>query len=196
MEKKHFVSILFFALISTSLFAQISFEASDKLTTKADFCAVQTADMNNDGLDDVIGATDYMWDKTDEDAKIFIYYQDSLGKLNREVVLDYPKQYSGLKSMAIGDMDNNHLKDIIIAYSDSIGISYQTTKNIFSDFKSYYCARTIDQVLCKDMNNDSLADIVAKNYDYHSVLNVFYQTATGLDKHTLSNPKPYAYIFV
>ncbi len=193
MGKKHFVSPLFFILISTSLFAQINFEESDKFTSTSSFYAVQVADMNNDSLDDVIGATNYLWDHSDEDAKIFIYYQDTLGKLHKEVIIDYPKQYPGLKSMAIGDMDNNHLKDIIIAYSDSIGISYQTTNNIFSDFKSYYGARTVDQVLCKDMNNDSLADIVVKNNDYNSVLNVFYQTETGLDKHTLSNPKPYAY---
>jgi hypothetical protein len=193
MNKKYFISTLFFILISTSLFAQISFEESDKLTTTSFFYAVQTADMNNDGLDDVIGGTSYMWDRSDEDAKIFIYYQDTLGKLHKEVVLDYPKQYPGLKSMAIGDMDNNHLKDIIIAYSDSIGISYQTGKNIFSGFKSYYCSRTADQVLCLDMNNDSLADILVKNYDYNSVLNVFYQTETGLVRTTLSNPTPYAY---
>jgi hypothetical protein len=184
---------LLIILISNSVFAQINFEKSDKLLTTSHFYAVQIADMNNDSMDDVLGATSYWWDSSDEDAKIFIYLQDTLGNLHKEVVLEYPKQYPGLKSMAIGDMDNNYLKDIIIAYSDSIGISYQTDKNIFSDFKSYYCARDVDQVLCKDINNDSLADILVKNNYYYSFLNVFYQTETGLDEHTLSNTKPYAY---
>jgi hypothetical protein len=196
MKTSHFNSFLLIILISNSVFAQINFEKSDKLLTTSNFYAVQIADMNNDSLDDVIGATSYWWDSSDEDAKIFIYFQDTLGNLHKEVALDYPKQYPGLKSMAIADMDNNDLKDIIIAYSDSIGISYQTNINIFSDFKSYYCARDVDQVLCKDINNDSLADILAKNYDYYSFLNVFYQTKTGLDKHTLSNSKPYAYILL
>lgn len=196
MKKTHLIMPSLMIFLSMNLCAQINFKKADKLTTNSNFYAVQIADMNNDGLNDVIGATSYLWGSSDEDAKIYIYLQDSFGKLSRKTEIAYPKQYPGIKSLAIGDLNNDSLKDLIIAYSDSIGISYQTSINNFSDFESYYCYRTVDQVLCQDINHDSLVDIVAKNDYYNSYLSILYQTKTGFNKQLVSNSKHYAFKFL
>lgn len=182
-------------LLTTNVnsFAQISFSKVDKLTTTAQFYGVKVADMNNDGLDDIIAGTWYSWDYSTEDAKIYIYCQDSSARFNRSTEIDYPKIYSGLKSIEIADLDNNGLKDVIIAYSDSIAISYQKTVGSFGGFQSYYCSRMIDRVICTDINNDGLSDIVAINNFDNSVLVVFEQTNGGLEKHVYPNPKNYAF---
>ncbi len=182
-----------FLMSTINGFAQISFSKVNKLTTTAQFYGVKVADMNNDGLDDIIAGTFYSWDYSTEDAKIFIYNQDSAASFIKSSEIDYPKIYSGLKSIEIGDVDNNGLKDVIIAYSDSIAISYQNAIGSFGGFQTYYCARMIDRVICTDINNDGLSDIVAINNEYDSFFVVFEQTIGGLEKHVYPNPKHYAF---
>jgi hypothetical protein len=178
-------------ILGSNLRAQINFTKINKLKSTSYFSAVQTADMNNDGLLDVIGATAFWDDHSTEECKIFIYYQDSLGNLTKNTVIDYPKNYPGLYSMAIGDLNNDQLNDIVIAFSDSIGIFYQSSLNKYSPIDKYYTARQTDQVMCSDVDNNSLIDIIAKNYYLDSSIILFKQKETGLEKYVYPNPISY-----
>lgn len=188
------IIVVVLCFISTTFIsAQISFSKINKFKTSANFYAVQTADMDNDGLTDVIGATNYSWDYSPEDAKIFIYYQNNSGILTKETEIDYPKNYPGLRSIATGDLNDDQLPDIVISFSDSIGIFYQTSKKKFGKIEKYYTGHTTNRVMCRDINNDSLVDIITKNSDYQSQITIFEQTKTGLKKQVITSPKHYSY---
>lgn len=168
-------------------FTQIKFEKGIKLSTTSNFIGVLVTDINNDGLDDIIGATSYYWGQSEEDAKIYIYLQDNLNGFNRDIEIDYPKQYAGLYSFSAADLNNDGLKDIVISYSDSIGIFYQQVDSKFSECVSFFSGSSTDEVICKDLNGDSHIDIIAKNLNSPSSLYIFQQESSGFSLKTYNN---------
>lgn len=191
MVKRRFsigVLALMFCFISINeAFTQIKFEKGIKLTTISNFIGVLVTDINNDGLDDILGATSYYWGQSEEDAKIYIYLQNSTNSYNRDIEIDYPKQYAGLYSFSAADINNDGLKDIVISYSDSIGIFYQEGDNKFGECVSYFSGSSTDEVICKDVNGDSLIDIIAKNLNSPSLLYIFQQESSGFSLKKYNN---------
>jgi hypothetical protein len=177
-------------------FAQIKFEKGIKLTTTSSFIGVLVTDINNDGLDDIIGATSYYWGQTEEDAKIYIYLQDPVNGFKRDIVIDYPEQYAGLYSFSSADLNNDGYKDIVISYSDSIGIFYQKGNNQFGECVSYYSGSASDEVICKDVNGDSFIDIIAKNLNSPNSLYIFQNEGSGfsLKKYNNENSLQFEYL--
>jgi len=172
-----------FLILNNTLVAQILFEKKATIETNTNFHAVKIADMNNDEMNDLVAAkmSYHPGNSNNEDARIYIYYQDSMGNLINSTVLEYPRQYPGVTAMEIADLNNDNLNDIVIAVNDWIAISYQDPIGTFSVFDTIdFDNMTVKQLICRDINNDSLIDIaiMLSSYDYQSI--IFYQNDTGL----------------
>ncbi len=181
------LTLAFCFIFVNEVFTQIKFEKGIKLATTSNFIGVLVTDINNDGLDDIIGATSYYWGQNEEDAKLYIYLQDETDGFTRDIVIDYPKQYAGLYSFSAADLNNDGYKDIVISYSDSIGIFYQQGGNKFGECVSYFSGSSADEVICKDINGDSLVDIIVKNLNSPNSLYIFQQEFSGFSLKEYNN---------
>jgi gliding motility-associated-like protein len=137
-------------------------------------------DVNNDGLNDVVVGTDFYFDEI-TDFKIFVFIQDSSGNLISPKIYSYPKVYPGLSCLLIKDLNNDNLNDVVVAYSDSIGIFYQNNTGILNPIQSFYSgdnSNSVDGISAGDLNNDGLTDLAVSHWAA-VVISVFYQKSSG-----------------
>ena len=172
-------SLVLFLLISFQAWSQLDFkEVKTYLPNNAqtDLKTVAVGDVNNDGLNDLVIGSGFYFDTT-YDYNIIIYSQTSGGKLSSPTFMRYPTSYPGLKVLQIADLNNDKLNDIVIGYSDSIGIYYQLNTGGFDKIKSYYSGYSVDGLKTGDLNQDGLTDIAVShwNSDY---INIFTQNPT------------------
>ena len=173
------VLIILSILLSIQAWSQLDFKEVkthlDGATT--DFKTVAIGDINNDGRNDLVIGSGYSFDAT-YDYNIFIYRQNTDGTLSSPIRFRYPTSYPGLKVLQIADLNNDKLNDIVIGYSDSIGIYYQLKTGMFSKIKSYYSGYTVDGLKTGDLNNDGLTDIAVSHWN-SSYINIFTQNSGG-----------------
>lgn len=169
----------FFLIISISIFSQISFRTV--VTTlpeaKTDFETADIGDINNDGLKDLVIGSGYYFDDTN-DYSIIIYKQAQDGNLSSPTMFKYPKAYPGLKVLKISDLNNDKLNDIVIGYSDSIGIYYQLKSGGFSKINSFFSGHSVDGLKTGDLNNDGLTDIAVCHWN-DPFIKIFTQKTDG-----------------
>lgn len=173
-------SLLLFLLFSFQAWSQLDFkEVKTYLPNNAqtDLKTVAVGDINNDGLNDlVIGSGFYFDDKYD--YNIIIYQQTTGGELSSPKFMRYPTAYPGLKVLQIADLNNDKLNDIVIGYSDSIGIYYQLNTGGFDKIRSYYSGYTVDGLKTGDLNQDGLTDIAVSHWN-SNYINIFTQKQEG-----------------
>lgn len=166
------LSSLFF-LVNVS--AQINFDNSFSPDTPYKVLAVQIADMNNDGRNDIIEIRESSpFDPNTQ--KIFIFYQDEMGGLIEPPFELNHSGYGGAAGIQIFDMDNNGFKDIIIAGDDAIDIAYQNNLGEFNFDSLPTGDYIVPAFSVGDLNNDNLLDIVYYN-NSNDAYGVFYQQA-------------------
>lgn len=169
-------TLLFF---STTFFAQTSFQTGIALNIESDARVLAVGDINNDGREDIVAATGSD-PFSDSKYKIFVYLQDSLGVLEVGAIYPYPELYPGLDVIIIEDVNNDSLNDLIIGYSDSIGIFYQNNLGSLDPLQSYYSGTNVYSLRTGDLNNDGLTDIVVSHWHWvDEFIRVFYQSNTG-----------------
>lgn len=176
------VTILFLLLVfSNNIFCQFSFAPFQSITTGSSAHVVCIGDVNNDGLNDVVMGTTYYFDSTN-DYKVFVYIQTSTGTLLSPVKYPYTVIGDGLNSIAIGDVNNDHLNDVIVGFKDSIGIFYQNISGtlnsvqvLFSEVAGNSAQGYRVALDVGDLNNDGLNDI-AIAHSGQSVTSILYQT--------------------
>jgi hypothetical protein len=184
--KKWFCAVV--VILNTTLaFSQVSFLPFQAITTGSSADVVAIADINNDGLEDVVLGTGFYFDPVN-DYRIFVYLQNQLGSLNPPVLYAYPA--SQIEGITVADVNNDNLNDVVIGYSDSVGIFFQNNSGTLSSFQAYFSGNQVDGVKCGDLNHDGLTDI-AVAHGAENFIRVFYQNATGFSN--LSYPKPFAY---
>jgi len=183
---KTWLYIAVLVLNTTFAFAQISLLPYQAIETGSHADVVSIADINNDGLGDVVLGTGYYFDPVN-DYKLFVFIQNQQGALNAPVIYPYPVVYPGISSIATADVNNDLLNDVIIGYGDSIGVFFQNTSGTLSSVQSFYSGVRVDGVKCGDLNNDGLTDI-AVSHQTESFIRVFYQHTTGFTD--TSYPKP------
>lgn len=152
--------LCFYLLLFSKAYGQLGFiDGSAKLPNPnfSSWLQKGVADMNNDGLDDIVRA--------DTRGYFYILKQqgngnftaDSLGQLQPPTPL----------SVVLGDVDNNGYNDILtggeyngvrIVRTNSDGISYQTTRLPFDMIFTQASAMS-------DINNDGLLDLFVCNDD-------------------------------
>lgn len=152
---------------------------------------VDIGDIDNDGLDDVVFGSGFYFDD-ENDYHFFIFRQNTNGSLNSPVKLKYPDAYPGLRTMQLGDINNDNLNDIVFDFDDNIGMFMQLPQGGFADVKSHYIGKQINGLKIADLNNDNLNDIAVINYNQIFVLfqnpsNIFVKDTIYLDSLNGSN---------
>ncbi len=186
------VLFLFFAfsLQVQILLAQFGLTTWARLTAATAFSAVAVADINNDGRDDIVAATGVPDDGTTEQGMIFVYLQDTTGTLQRTCEWHYPAANPGIRALATGDVNHDGLQDILVAWSDTLGIFYQRSPCSFSECNSFATLAGVYGVKCLDMDQDGRTDILV--YNGNSEIGVYYQEGDTLELHTFTVPQLYA----
>ncbi|WP_444892169.1 PKD domain-containing protein [Microbulbifer sp. TRSA001] len=108
-----------FLLASTAI-GEVQFQPVEIYSTGSKIEAVSVADVNNDGLDDVVLTTSSNFDP-ENDFKLKVFLQDEFGSLTGSI--DYPLaggEVSLPQSIAVGDLDNDDLKDVIVGLDGGI----------------------------------------------------------------------------
>lgn len=181
-----FVWVLFW---SNTGFAAVSFQTGQSFTTPGSwFEVVATGDVNHDGRTDIVAATGTYF-SPQYDYRLLVYLQSPTGTYPTTQTYYYSPVFPGIKTIAIGDVNNDSLKDVVIGYHDSIAIFFQNTTGTLNQWVSYYSGPGVDDLKVADMNNDSLNDIVVCHWN-GNYLRVFYQTFVGFTSQTY--PKPAA----
>ena len=138
MSKKTLPTILFL-MVSVSVFSQITYEGFIR-DTLIPYQTVNSADIDNNGTDDLIIGT-IEWDTSDffpEETKriIEIYLQSEDGNFLLNQTFKYDSQGDVL-SIDIVDLNNDNIKELILGYSNKIGIYYQDNLHQFKKVQEY-----------------------------------------------------------
>jgi len=112
-------------------------------------------DINNDGLNDIVASAS---------RSLYVFLQESDGGFERieYPVYDYNPEdddYDAeIENIAIGDVNNDNLNDIVTCSYDQMSIYYQNREGGLSDPVGYPRCR---DAAIGDINNDNLNDIVS-----------------------------------
>lgn len=151
----------------------VTFAPFLSLNTGKESVGVRAADMNNDGLSDLIVFNDP--GSYDNEGTFFLYYQDESGQLEvPPLVVPYPGAGPG-EGVEIEDMDGNGFKDVVLMASNDIVISYQMSDGVFNPFQIvpginfYKLCFTVG-----DFNNDGLKDLAYNKFS-SNILGLSFQ---------------------
>lgn len=146
---------------------------------------VRIGDFNNDGLLDVVSID---WGTQSYDVDVFL--QNASGTMDPPVV--YVVQHGGYDDLAVGDVNNDGLQDIIVMSgqgyaNDTLGILLQNSEGTMDEPVYYDLTENVNTngVAVGDINADGLQD-VAVTYNYN--IGVFYQNASGTLDASVSYP--------
>lgn len=181
--------ILLSSLLSLPIFvfAQIDFypyQLHEIPGSTAEVVAIE--DINGDGRKDVIVGTSINGN-SQYDYSILLYQQNAQGTLDSPIQMRYAPNNNStayiIKGIDVQDVNGDYYKDLVIGFSDSIGIFYQRPNHsLDTTMHTFYSGKQVTAIKCGDLNNDGLIDIAATHTDsfiYAPQLRVHYQTSTG-----------------
>ena len=184
---KYFISVVISVLIVVRAFSQIDFAPVKVINTGSFPKVVAIGDVNNDSINDIVLGTSFSFDLVN-DYKIFVFIQNHNGTLKTPNKYAYnANNNKQITSIAIADVNNDHLNDIVYGYSDSIGIFFQNTIGSFDNYTQYFSGKSVESIKCGDLNQDSLIDIAVDNGG-SNYISIFYQQIGNYQRDTF--PKP------
>jgi hypothetical protein len=107
-------------LLTGTVSAEIQFQPTEFHSYGSKTEAIAIADLNNDGLDDVVLTTSSNFDP-ENDFKLKVFLQDEFGGLTESI--DYPLaggEASLPQSITVGDLDSDGLKDVIVGVGGGV----------------------------------------------------------------------------
>jgi hypothetical protein len=178
---KNLVLFLLFETLSFHSISQISFENPVIYWTHNIDTYCLAEDFNNDSLDDLILFTKFYLDSVN-DYKIHMYKQEN-NELVFEGIISYPAVFPGLSSYAVGDINNDKRKDLIIGYHDTVMIYFQNSTGFFSESNRirFYSGTDVYGIAAGDLNHDGLDDIAVSHWNEDTV-RVYHQAGPLLFK--------------
>jgi hypothetical protein len=186
MRLKLFFSVVYF-LLNGAVFSQVNFSLYQQINTPGLIAEIVcSGDLNNDGLDDLVSGFGPSTGPALQ-YNILVHLQSGAGTFSNTAMYAYAPAYPGVRTMTISDVNNDGLKDVLIGYSDSIGVFLQNGTGTLNPVKSYYSGTDVDCVRSADLNNDGLNDIVVCHWNA-TTIRVFYQTVTGFTSQTYVKP--------
>jgi len=167
--------LLTFLLVLNCVYspAQIDFLTVQSYEIGSEVTSVALGDVNNDGLEDAIVATEYDFDPFN-DSRIFVFLQNQDGTLASPVKYQYTEDYVNRAVIQVEDVNNDNLNDVIIGFEDSIGIFFQNNSGTLNSIVTYYSGTDVDGIQTGDLNNDNLPDIAVCHWN-DDFIKVFYQ---------------------
>ncbi|MGE0128974.1 MAG: FG-GAP-like repeat-containing protein [Blastocatellales bacterium] len=177
---------------NSGLFLPWSYYASKSYATVYSLLeAVAVGDFNGDGRNDVALVTSFRLDiyqVTDDDGALFVFYQNDLGALTEPVRFKTAfNSRTQRRSIVAGDINGDGRTDIVIGNYDNIEVFTQTPQG---GLQQSAVIRTPFswQVKLGDMNNDGRTDVVSVGYDFGGTkLAVWLQNSQGV----LAEPQVY-----
>lgn len=170
--------LLLTLLVFSATNAQVEFAPYISIQTDSWPETVGIADVNNDGLNDVVlGMASYA--SSENDYKVLVYLQNDAGELN--VPIKYPYSYPNgpdIEGMDLGDVNNDGLTDIVIAFGNKIGIFLQQTDGTMGNNTEIIQPYFTKTLKIGDLNSDGLNDI-AVGYTYNNTIATLTQSGTG-----------------
>ena len=136
--------------------------------------AVAVGDINNDSRNDVVVVSSFVIGETNG---LCVFLQNESGAFAPKVI--YPCS-SNPSSVAIGDVNNDGKKDVVVANSnaDNVGIFIQNNTGTLNTLVLYPVCVQPDSIKIGDVNNDGKNDVVVSNYGSDSI-SVLLQNAGG-----------------
>ncbi|MDI1315890.1 T9SS type A sorting domain-containing protein [Flavobacterium sp.] len=154
--------------------AQIHFSPFVEKATGSWPETVAIGDMNNDGLNDVVlGTSSY---SSTNDWKILVFLQNTNGTLSPYT--DYSYMPAGhAPTMDIADLNQDGLKDVVIAADNTICIFYQNSNGTLNPMTTISTSQLVSSLKCADINNDSKTDFAVAFIDSNYVSTYIQGTA-------------------
>lgn len=153
------------------MYSQINLSPVTNLWTQSDPEVIKIADINNDGLNDIIlGLNRESLTIHSNDYSLLIYYQNSNGTLDAPVKYSFEDNYRDISSIDVGDLNQDGLNDILIGLqsptnSNKYGIFYQNTNNTLDNIVSFPVDARLRCARIGDINNDGINDMVISLYN-------------------------------
>jgi len=130
--------------------------------------AIKTADVNGDGLDDVIVATTR---KTvadaDNDYKLHVFLQQADGSLAYPIKIGYSAHGGDFAGLEVADIDKNGVQDVLVVHSLGVSVMLgSSTAAYVMKHGSWPISRfNYGSVVAVDVNLDGHLDAVAQSLD-------------------------------
>ncbi len=182
MKKR--VDLLFLVLLTGNVLAQIGLQPYQAIVVNSKAQVVEIADINNDGLEDVIVGNSYS-SNPPEDYKLLVFLQNAQGLLNPPIKYQYGNVR--INAITVADVNNDQLLDVIIGAGEYVGVFYQNNIGQLLPIQNFYSGNSIDGVKCGDFNHDGKMDIAVSHWT-ENYISVFTQNNQGFTKNTYTKP--------
>jgi len=164
--------------------AQISFENYQLYDISAAYADnVTIGDVNNDGLNDVVVLTSGF----ENEIWVYLQKEDNTLEMPEVYVWQSSPQAFSYTALAIADINNDQLLDVVFGVGDRIGFFEQNAQGTLNAVSVITTLLYVDGIAIGDLNQDNLNDI-AVAYSGDQIINIFFQQANGSFQIT-----PYSY---